>query len=275
MTAIRNVTGTAFVVAEFRAEENRESCPLYRDPIVPLFLDEETTKAAERISASFPPIKKIVRLRTRYLDDRLDDRLSLGYEQIVIVGAGLDTRAVRKSAPSVHYFEIDDESILEFKKAKFDENRIDTKVRFIPGNYVRNGLFELLKKSDFDCDRLTHFIWEGNTMYLTEATVDDVLADIARHVRQFTISFDYFSEDLILKTTGDPELTSVVERFSAMGAPWNYGVNDFQSLADRATLTILKNIKVVDLYWTYWPGQPLDSAIYDHYSICTLQSVAR
>jgi hypothetical protein len=68
MAAIRNVTGTAFVVAEFRAEENKEMHPLYRDPIVPLFLNEETKKAAERIFAAFPPIKKIVypvHVRTR------------------------------------------------------------------------------------------------------------------------------------------------------------------------------------------------------------------
>ena len=32
MAQIENVSGTAFVVAEFRAEENREKNPLYRDP---------------------------------------------------------------------------------------------------------------------------------------------------------------------------------------------------------------------------------------------------
>ena len=80
MAAIRNVTGTAFVVAEFRAEENKEIRPLYCDPIVPLFLDEETRKAAERIFASFPPIKNMVRIRTRCLDDQLDHQLQLGYQ---------------------------------------------------------------------------------------------------------------------------------------------------------------------------------------------------
>jgi len=68
---IQTVTGTAFIVAEWRAEENAEARPLYRDPIVPLFLSAETRKAAERIAASFPPIKKVVRIRTRYFDERL------------------------------------------------------------------------------------------------------------------------------------------------------------------------------------------------------------
>jgi len=275
MAAIRNVTGTAFVVAEFRAEENKEIRPLYRDPIVPLFINEETKKAAERIFAAFPPIKKIVRIRTRYLDDQLDNQLHLGYRQVVVLGAGLDTRAIRKPSPTVDYFEIDDESILEFKKARLEENCIDTKVRFIPGNYVTDGFVDLLKKTEFNFERPTHFIWEGNTMYLTAAAVNQVLADITRHVKQFTISFDYMSEEVIAKATGDPEVTSLVERFASMGAPWNYGISDVRSLAEKAAATMLENVKIADLHRVYWPNQPLDSPLYDYYSICTLQSVAQ
>ena len=48
MTGIKHVTGTAFVVAEFRAQENAEANPLYVDPIVPLFLDERTRAGGGR-----------------------------------------------------------------------------------------------------------------------------------------------------------------------------------------------------------------------------------
>jgi len=93
------------------------------------------------------------------------------------------------------YFEIDDENILAFKKAILEENGIDANVRFTPRNYVRDGRIDLLKKSEFDFERPTHFIWEGNTMYLTAAAVNHVLADITRYVRQFTVSFDYVTEE--------------------------------------------------------------------------------
>ena len=39
MSPIKHVTGTAFVVAEFRARENEEPHPLYVDRVVPIFLD--------------------------------------------------------------------------------------------------------------------------------------------------------------------------------------------------------------------------------------------
>ena len=41
MPEIQDVTGTAFIVAEYRAQENAEQKPLYRDPIVPLFLSKQ------------------------------------------------------------------------------------------------------------------------------------------------------------------------------------------------------------------------------------------
>ena len=62
MTQIENVSGTAFVVAEFRAEENRELNPLYRDPVVGLFLDEHTRQAADRVAAGCPPVADLVKL---------------------------------------------------------------------------------------------------------------------------------------------------------------------------------------------------------------------
>ena len=70
MARIENVSGTAFVVAEFRAEENAEAAPLYRDSVVGLFLTEETKRAAERVAASFPPVKDLVKIRRDELDGK-------------------------------------------------------------------------------------------------------------------------------------------------------------------------------------------------------------
>lgn len=270
MSEIQDVTGTAFVVAEFRADENAEVHPLYSDPIVPLFLNSETKKAAERISAAFPPVKKMVKIRTRYLDDKLEQQLGLGYQQVVILGAGLDTRAVRKQVSGVVYFEIDDERTVSLKKAKLEENGIHANVKFIPGDYVADGFIRLLDQNDFDFNCPTHFIWEGNTMYLTPDSVKQVMVDIAKYLRQFTLSFDYMAEEVIAKTTGDPGVTTLVESFANMGAPWSYGIGDIKRLAEEAKMTVTDNFKTAELHRAYWPSRMLDSAIFDFYSLCTL-----
>jgi methyltransferase (TIGR00027 family) len=271
MNEVREVTGTAFVVAEFRARENAEPHPLYRDPIVPIFLDARSGAAADAIDAGFAGAGSNVRLRTRYLDDRLDEQLANGCKQVVILGAGLDTRAQRKRAPGVAYFEIDDARTLIFKQKRLAENNIAADVTFIPGNYVAEGVLALLEKNGFQCGLPTFFIWEGNTMYLTKGPVMQVLAELRESLPGFAISFDFMDEAVVSRTTGDPQVTAFVERFAAMGAPWTYGIDDLPALAKEARLAVADVVKAAELHRNYWPGRPLDSVMYDHYSLCTLK----
>lgn len=270
LTEIQDVTGTALIVAEYRAQENAEAHPLYRDPIVHLFLNERTRQAAERIAAGFPPGREGVKLRTRYFDDHLDAQLGNGCQQVVILGAGLDTRGVRKRAPGVTYFEIDDADTIGFKRARLAEAGIEAPIVFIPGNYVTDGLLRLLDANGFDFDLPTYVIWEGNTMYLNRPAVLNVLTDLRSSVGEFAISFDYLTEAVIDYATGDEQTTAFVKRFAEMGAPWSFGIDDLGALAGEAVLIVVDKIKTADLYRTFWPGRPLGSIWYDNYALCTL-----
>lgn len=272
MAKLRDVPGTAFVVAEFRNDENREALPMYRDPYVHLFLDEETQKAADRISASFPPVRNNVRLRTRYFDDQLSTALEQGCKQIVILGAGLDTRAQRKAFPGVAYFEIDDANTLSFKKAKLEENGVDPGAAFIFGDYIRDGLINLLMRHEFHFELPTHFIWEGNTMYLRSDAIARVLTEIARHAAYCSVSFDYLAEEVVEKRTGDRMVTAIAERFADMGAAWIGGICDLRSLASTCGFKVADNKKFTDLHRAYWPNKEIESVMYDYYSICTLEA---
>jgi methyltransferase (TIGR00027 family) len=272
MSLIQNVAGTAFVAAECRAEENLQNNPLYHDPVVQLFLDEESKRAADRIFDSFPQWKSSVRVRTRYVDDWLDRQLQKGFRQVAILGAGLDTRAQRKASPGVAYFEIDNGATLAFKDARLRENGLDPGVVYISGDYVADDLTVLLRRNGFDFSVPTHFIWEGNTAYLDAAAVSHVLDRIAKNLRRFSISFDYVSQELISNDTGDPETTAVVERFAAMGAPWTYGVSDIEALAAQIGARVSDRFSIAELYRRYWPGRTPDSRIFDYYRICTLEA---
>ncbi|HJZ72225.1 MAG TPA: SAM-dependent methyltransferase [Vicinamibacterales bacterium] len=269
MAEIRNVSGTAFVVAEFRAEESREASPLYQDPIVELFLSDDSRRAAGRVAASCPLVPDLVKIRTRYFDDTLDKHIRSEVRQVVILGAGLDTRAVRKRAPGVTFFEIDDPATLKLKETRYAQSGIEAGVRFIPGNYVTDGLIELLSRTDFDFNLPTYFIWEGNTMYLPLDTVKQILEDLTTHVTRFRMSFDYMAEAVVAKTTGNPGITRLVESFASMGAPWLSGIRDIQSLARELRLTLVENFKTSDLYRAY-RRRPITSEIFAFYSVCTV-----
>jgi methyltransferase (TIGR00027 family) len=270
MAHIANVTGTAFVVAEFRAEENHEPSPLYRDAVVELFLNEDTQKAAERVAGRFPPVKDLVKIRTKYFDDVLETQILSHVRQVVILGAGLDTRAVRRPAPGVRYFEIDDPATLNVKAAGYREHGIEEPVTFIPGNYVTDGVIGLLDRHGFDFSLPTYFIWEGNTMYLPLDRMRHVLAELTKYVTRFRVSFDYMAEAVISRTTGDAGITRLVESFAAMQAPWLSGIRDIHGLAHELGLALIENFKTAELHQKYWVGRSMSSPIFNFYSVCTL-----
>src|SRR5262249_5001750 len=158
---------------------------------------DATREAAATMAATFPPVKDMVKVRTKYFDDVLEQHLLAHFRQVVILGAGLDTRAVRKQSPGVTYFEIDDPATLKLKEICYDRQGLDVNVRFIAGNYVRDGLIELLKRNGFDFEVPTYLIWEGNTMYLPLESVKHTMFELRRTIERFRVSFDYMAEPVI------------------------------------------------------------------------------
>ena len=274
MSTIEDVSGTAFVVAEYRAEENLELAPIYNDPVVGLFLNDATRRAAERVSSQFPAVKDMVKTRTRYFDDMLDAQIAAGIRQVVILGAGLDTRAVRKRSAGVRYFEIDDPATLDLKRCRYADAHIDAGVTLIPGNYVSDGLIDLLRSSGFEWNVPTYIIWEGNVMYMPLAIDKQTMRQLRQHVKKFRLSFDYLSESVIAKSTGDASLTVLVKSFEAMRAPWLSGIDDIHSLAREVDLRVVENVTTGELYRQY-RGRPASSPIFRHYSVCTLEPSRR
>ncbi len=95
------------------------------------------------------------------------------------------------------YFEIDEAATLKVKQACYEQQGFDVDVTFIPGNYVTDGLIELLTQNGFDFDLPTYFIWEGNTMYLPLDRMKHVLTELRTYVKRFRVSFDYMAESVI------------------------------------------------------------------------------
>jgi hypothetical protein len=74
---------------------------------------------------------------------------------------------------------------------------------------------------------------------------------------------------VVMKTTGNVDLTALVESFEAMRAPWLSGIDDIDGLAREVGLRVVENFTTRALYCEY-RGRPTSSPVFDHYSICTL-----
>ena len=91
-----------------------------------------------------------------------------------------------------------------------------------------SGVLPLLEAHGFNRDLPSFFIWEGNTMYLTEADALKVLRDLKAGVRRFSIAFDYMDKAVVDEDDRRGGTTTFVERFAEMGAPWHYGIDDLE-----------------------------------------------
>ena len=100
-------------------------------------------------------------------------------EQLVILGAGLDSRAWRlDSLKDTVVFEVDYPSSQAWKRERSASIPFKAKdVRFVAMDFQRDRLGPLIQNAGFDARKTTFWLWEGVTMYLRP---DEVSANSAR-----------------------------------------------------------------------------------------------
>lgn len=267
---IDDVGLTAFLIAQWRSEETESSSPLYYDHIANIFLSDKSRDTATNINGISPSTKYLVNYRTKYFDDSFTAHINKGFKQIVILGAGLDTRSIRLGAEDVRIYEIDKSEVLSFKNEKLESHGYKVKSIFVPGNYIASDFISSLKERGFDCSEKTYFIWEGNTMYLKVDDIISLLEIIKKNVPCFEISFDYLSGKLINRATKNIKAENVVDAFSDLNAQWVTGFDKISTLAEKVHLSVVEDFMITDLIKKNQPDQKTDLSLFDNYSICTL-----
>lgn len=165
---------TALMVCAYRARASKWKTPLFVDPWAEAIAGSEGHAIATRLDARFPPMELWLGLRVAYLDRLVDlavDRLSI--RQVVILGAGYDTRAARLPRAGVRFFEVDHPATQASKRerlASLDGYPVDA-ATYVTCNFEREDPIERLVASGLDPREPTLVIWEGVVPYLTEPAV--------------------------------------------------------------------------------------------------------
>ena len=168
---------TAVGVAAARAEEDRRGDRLFDDPLAahfvtaagaaPSLTDHDPIAAQDgdlwSCFASYAPI------RTRFFDDYCDEACAAGCRQVVILAAGLDTRAFRLRWPAgVRLFELDTPEVLTFKEQVLTERAaIPACQRVVISTDLREDWPTAVAQAGFDPGEPTAWLAEGISMYLT------------------------------------------------------------------------------------------------------------
>jgi methyltransferase (TIGR00027 family) len=182
-------------------------------------------------------------IRTRYIEERLEHAIGAGALQVVILGAGFDTRAYRLTdlLKHVHVYEVDQPSTQEYKRRRVVEEGIEIppNLTYVPVDFRHEDLGEKLREAGFDSSRITFVIWEGVTMYLPEASVDQTLAWVASLAPGSAVIFDFVNRSALqflatVQLDKLPELAKQavlrLQRLEA-GEPWLFGIPDGEEQA--------------------------------------------
>ncbi len=149
-----------------------------------------------------PGVMGFLAARERYIDDILREKLADGLEQLIILGAGYDSRAYRFNGLIEHVkvFEVDHPATQADKCGKLIRvlDKLPSHVIYVPIDFNTQPLDECLLDSGFSGKLKTLFIWQGVSMYLSPEAVDATLRFITNHsAHGSALIFDYIERQAL------------------------------------------------------------------------------
>ena len=180
-------------------------------------------KIKNKLNGLLPGLNEYMIARTAFFDRLFLDALKNKTPQIVLLGAGYDSRAYRfaKLNQGTRIFELDAPPTQDRKKKCIRKAQIDISenVTFVPINFNQESIKNKLEKAGYKHDQNTLFIWEGVSYYLELESVETTLEFVrqASHEETF-IGFDYttsISDDNMDNFYGVREFTQAMNHHHA------------------------------------------------------------
>jgi methyltransferase (TIGR00027 family) len=187
----------------------------------------------------FPGVIGNLVCRTRFIDDVLERALADGVEQVVILGAGFDTRAYRIAGmDAVQVLEVDHPEAQATKRDRLEAvfGAVPSHVTLVPVDFDAQSLGTALDRTGFDPGVETLFVWEGVTQYITEGAVDSTLRTVAETAGGGRIVFTYVEERIVEGNGRTAVEEAILEMVEGQDNPWVTGFAPDQIgayLADR------------------------------------------
>jgi methyltransferase (TIGR00027 family) len=170
----------------------------------------------KRLLGKVRPVSVFVVVRSRYAEDCLEHSISEGYRQYVILGAGLDSWALRHKTPRVSVFELDHPATQQWKEARIRARlgMVPTHLTFIPIDFEREAIADALCSQQYDRDSRTFVSWLGTICYLTHGAIEATFASLAMACAPGSrVVFDYFQP----KSTMSPADLQLFEKLDRGG----------------------------------------------------------
>ena len=174
-------------------------------------------------------IYEYVIARTKYIDAVLRQTLSDQFSQIVLFGAGFDTRALRfhEEARQTRIFELDAPATQEAKIGQYQKRHLNIPpdVVFVSIDFDREFLPLKLDQAEFKRNEKSLFILEGVLMYLQPQSVDQTFQTIQELAAAGSeVVFDYIYASVLRHENIYYGEKGLVESMAKAGEQWHFGI---------------------------------------------------
>jgi N-methyltransferase len=181
LIAMPDESWTALGNATARATETQRADRLFSDHLAQHFI-AAAASAIPRLPTSdmMAMIGDVIVIKTRFFDEYFHRVCAAGCRQVVVLAAGLDTRAFRLNWPAgLRLFEVDLSDVLEFKEqVLINQAARPTCERIVVHADLREDWSTALRNSGFDIGHPTAWLAEGALGVLTAAECDRLLDEI-------------------------------------------------------------------------------------------------
>jgi methyltransferase (TIGR00027 family) len=231
---------TAEIVCALRAVESRRPTGerFINDPYAHRFVSTTTYRllCAGRVTAAlarpvfdkrYPGYLAIVLLRNRRHEQLVAESLAEGIRQVVLLGAGFDSTALRLDLGDATVYEVDAAPTQQVKRAVIERAgwAARCRARYVECDFERDSLRERLVERGFEPNAPALVVWWGVSFFLTEDAVSATMADVASLTAPGSrFAFDYVHASVIDGTTAFPGAQRARAAVIRRGEPYLFGL---------------------------------------------------
>ena len=200
--------------------------------------------------------------RARFIEDLVVEQIALGVDQYIILGAGLDTFAQRRSEfkAKVKIFEVDQLGTLEWKERRLNETGfgVAENLKFVPVDFeAGESWLEKLEASGFDMTKPAVIASTGVAMYLTKEANLKLFREVATLAPGSVLAMTFLLTLDLIDQSERAQHEMVYERAKAAGTPIIsfFEPGEILEMAKKAGFGKVEHISREDIIKKYFIGR--------------------
>jgi methyltransferase (TIGR00027 family) len=179
------------------------------------------------VDTRWPGARSSIIARTRLIDEWLCEAMGAGVKQVILLGAGFDSRAWRLPVlAQACVFEVDHPATSAEKRKRLSGLGADlAHVRFVPVDFDQQMPADGLVQAGFDPSQRTIVIWDGVTSYLQPEAVDAITRWVGGLAEGGQFIFTYIHSGVLDGSMSFEGAAAVMRAVRRSGEPWTFGMH--------------------------------------------------